>query len=449
MRAGDIPPSRSLRQALGKERRREVPRTGHAAWEPPKDRPDPVALIVESSRGRVAELLPTRYARMAVSPFAFFRGSALVMAADLAKTPVTGLTTQICGDAHCANFGGFATPEGHVIFDVNDFDETLPGPWEWDLKRLATSLVLAARTNRLHPSDGDAAALAALGAYRERMNAYTAMTTLEIWNDRVDAAPVVALTAATDAKRMQQRLTAGSQPHWVQHRFYKLTEVVDGHRHIVDEPPNVFHPTGTLAAEFGDIEELLPHYRRGLRDDIRSLVERYRLADWVIKVVGVGSVGTRCAAALFLADADDPLILQIKEATASVLERFVGTSRYANHGERVVTGQRLMQAASDPFLGWTGSSERCYYLRQLRVVHGAPAIDALDAPQLATYAHWCGVALAASHARAGDPHPIAGYLGNGDTFDRAVSAFAAAYADQMERDFESFTAALKDGKLGA
>ena len=445
--AATAAPSRSERQESGKARRQHVPRASHAAWEAPKNRPDPVALIAESSRGRVAELLPTRYERMAASPFAFFRGSALVMATDLATTPVTGLTTQICGDAHCANFGGFTTPGGSLIFDVNDFDETLPGPWEWDLKRLATSLVLAARTSGLH--SGDAAVLAAVRAYRERMIACTAMTTLEIWTDRVDASPVVAMTAATDAKRMQQRLAAGSRPHWMQHRFYKLTELVDGHRRIVDELPNVFHPAGALAAEFAGIEELLPHYRRGLRDDIRALVERYRFADWVVKVVGVGSVGTRCVAALFLADAEDPLILQLKEATTSVLERFVGASRYANHGERVVAGQRLMQSGSDPFLGWTGSGDRCYYVRQLRVVKGAPEIEALDAQQLATYAHWCGVALAAAHARSGDPHGIAGYLGNSDAFDRAMSSFASAYADQMERDFSRFAAALKDGTLDA
>lgn len=447
MHAVPVPRSRAERRAYGKSCRQKTPRSAQRAWKAPADRRDPLTVLAESARGRLPELLPTRYARMAASPFTYFRGAALAMANDLARTPVTGLWSQLCGDAHCGNFGGFATPEGNVIFDVNDFDETLPGPWEWDLKRLATSLVLAAQSNGLRARDGRQAALSALGAYRARMQNYTEMTTLEVWADRIDAAAVVAITAASDARRARRRLTDGVRPHSVQHRYYKLTAVVDGRRRIVDEPPKVFHPTGELAAAFGDVEQLLHAYRSGLRDDARTLLERYRLADWVVKVVGVGSVGTRCAAALFLADADDPLILQLKEATASVLEAFVGKSGYANHGERVVAGQRLMQSASDAFLGWTGDDQRSYYVRQLRVLRGAPEIDALDAAELTAYAGWCGRALAASHARAGDPNPIAGYLGSSDAFDRAVADFAVAYADQTVQDYARFSDAVKSGRI--
>ena len=441
--------SRAERRAYGKSRRREAPRSSHADWTPAPDRADPLALLAENERDRLPQLLPIRHARMAASPFAFYRGHALGMAADLAHTPVSGITTQICGDAHCANFGGFATPEGHVIFDVNDFDETLPGPWEWDVKRLAASLILAARTNRQSARDARDAVLVAVEAYRERMLAYTEMTTLEVWHDRIDASPIVAITTVSDERRARRQLTARTQPHSVQQRYHRLTTVVDGRVLLAEEPVNVFHPDPDFAAAFGDVEALVHHYRRELRDDVRTLLDRYRFADWVVKVVGVGSVGTHCGALLFLADVDDPLILQIKEALPSVIEAYVKKSTYVNHGHRVVTGQRLMQSASDSFLGWATDGVRSFYVRQLRALRGSPELDALAPGELATYGAWCGRALAASHARAGDPQPIAGYLGANDVFDRAIADFAARYADQVEQDFARFTEAVQAGRITA
>jgi len=438
---------RTERRAFGKARRHDAPRTGHAAWTPAPHRADPLALLEESERGRLPQLLPIRHARMAASAFAFYRGNALAMAADLAATPVSGITTQICGDAHCANFGGFATPEGNVIFDVNDFDETLPGPWEWDVKRLAASLVLAARNNHLTARDGHDAALGAVASYRQRMLAYADMTTLEVWTDRIDASPIVAITTASDERRARKQLAQRTQAHSVQHRYHKLTTLVDGKVQLAEEPVKIFHPDAAFAEAFGDVNSLLHQYRRELRDDVRTLFDRYRFADWVVKIVGVGSVGTRCGAVLFLADVDDPLILQIKEALPSVLEAFVKKSTYANHGHRVITGQRLMQAASDIFLGWASDGAHCFYIRQLRALKGSPELDALDATELATYGAWCGRALAASHARAGEPNAIAGYLGGNDVFEHAIADFAGVYADQVEKDFAIYSDAVKSGRI--
>jgi uncharacterized protein (DUF2252 family) len=441
--------SRAERRAYGKSLRGSVPRSSHADWKPAPDRADPLDLVAANERGRVPQLLPIRHARMAVSPFAFYRGHALGMATDLAPTPVSGITTQICGDAHCANFGGFATPEGRVIFDVNDFDETLPGPWEWDVKRLAASLVLAARHNALRERDARDAVLAAVGGYRERMLAAAEMTALERWSAHIDAAPLVALTTASDARREERRLAGQTLPHSVQQRYLRLTQIVDGAMRIAEEPGKVFHPDPELAADFGNPEVLLRSYQEALRDDVRALIGQYRLADFVVKVVGVGSVGTRCGAALFLTDPDDPLFLQIKEALPSVLESVLPRSTYDNPGHRVVAGQRLMQSASDMFLGWTSDGTRSYYVRQLRALKGAPELGTLRAAELEGYGGWCGRALAAAHTRAADPLPIAGYLGGSDVFDRAIADFAARYADCVEADFARFSEAVKAGRFAA
>jgi uncharacterized protein (DUF2252 family) len=353
------------------------------------------------------------------SPFAFFRGSAAIMAADLATTPVTGLRVQTCGDAHLANFGAFATPERNVFFDVNDFDETLHGPWEWDVKRLAASFVLAARNNGYAERSCRDAASAAVRSYRESMRALAPLTALAIWYSRVDVRDVVAALRATDERRAIAKGRAALRRQTVDKVFAKMTRVVE-------------------------------RYRKTLRDDIRTLFDRYRVEDAVVKVVGIGSVGTICGVVLLTAGPDDALLIQVKQATASVLEPFAGASKYKNHGERVVTGQRRMQAASDIFLGWTSDDQgRDFYFRQLRDMKITVSSDGMPAPELAAYANLCGRALARAHARTGDPAAIAGYLGRSDAFDRAVVDFAVRYADQTEADHAAFVAAIKSGRLAA
>lgn len=437
-------PDREGRRAFGRSRRRAVPRSSHARWTPAPTRLDPLVALERGSAGRIGALLPIRYRRMAVSPFAYYRGTAAIMAADLAPTPIAGISTQLCGDAHCANFGAFATPGGKVVFEVNDFDETLTGPWEWDVKRLAASLVLAGRSGGVRESGARAAARAAVAAYRTRMGAYATMTALEIWTDTLGAGSVLALSAAADRRRVR----SAGDPRAVQQRYLRLTDATEGGRRIVDEPPLVYHDDG-LAGHFPDVAALIERYRSDLREDARCLVERYKLADWVVKVVGVGSVGTRCAAAPLLAGDDDPLILQIKEARPSVLEPSLGPSAHARPGERVVAGQRLMQTVADPFLGTADDAGRSYYLRQLRVIKGAPAVETLGASELAAYGAACGTALAIAHARCGDPVAIAGYLGSSERFDTAIGTFAVAYAAQVEEDFAAFGAALAAGRFGS
>jgi uncharacterized protein (DUF2252 family) len=443
LRRLDPPPTE--RAAIGRTLRQDVPRSAHAGWEPTRSRPDIIDTLEASNRGRLKSLVPIRYGRMLESPFAFLRGSAAVMAVDLAGTPRTGIRTQICGDAHLANFGGFATPERNLIFDLNDFDETLRGPWEWDLKRLAASIVVCGRVNGLRDDDCRDAVLAAMRCYRERMRTYADMRFLDIWYERIDAEQALD-HGKSKLKPLEKAFDKGRRRTNVE-LLPKLAEQAEGTWLIVDDPPLLTHHVTALARR---LPELFASYKLSLPADRRLVVERYRLVDLARKVVGVGSVGTRCYVALLLgSNDDDPLFLQIKEARRSVLEQVLGRATYSSHGERVVAGQRIMQAASDLFLGWTRVGRRHYYVRQLRDMKCSVDLDDLDEDELTDYATLCGLATARAHACSGDAARIGGYLGKGDGFDEAIATFARAYADQTERDFETLVAAVRSGRIHA
>jgi uncharacterized protein (DUF2252 family) len=452
------------RVARGKAARKEVPRAGHALFEPLSTRADPVELLERQAKTRVPELVPIRYGRMLVSPFAFYRGAAMIMAHDLAATPRSGLVVQCCGDAHLSNFGVFASPERALVFDVNDFDETLPGPWEWDVKRLAVSMLIAARDNGFRAKEQDRVVLDTVGQYRTAMAQFAAMKQLDVWYARLDIQSVLRDHASEfkpkQVKRAEKTL-AKARTKDSMTAFSKLTEVVDGKVQIVDESPLIV-PLGQLA-QSGELDEiveqlhqLLRDYRATLEFDRRMLLEAFELTDLARKVVGVGSVGTRAYIALMLGrDGQDPLFLQMKEAEASVLEEFLGPSEFSNHGERVVVGQRLMQAVSDIFLGWlhvdTGldGKSRDFYVRQLKDWKGSAEIEQMVPEGMATYGKLCGWTLARAHARSGDRIAIASYLGNSDTFDRAIVEFCKAYADQNELDYQALTEAVKSGRIEA
>ena len=439
--------TRADRIAAGKALRETVPRTSHAAWRAPRLRTNPLTLIAESNRGRLAALLPIRYGRMLPSPFTFYRGTAAIMAADLASTPTSGLRVQACGDAHLANFGGFLTPERRLVFDINDFDETLPAPWEWDVKRLAASLVLAARDRRFDRTAAREAAAAATRSYRDHMWALAEKPMLEVWYYSIDATRAVdALARADTRRRFERRAAKATAPDVMS--LPVATEIAADRIEIRDEPPLIFHPHGALARGLlQDVRAALGRYRARLRPDIAALVSRYELVDIAAKVVGVGSVGTRCAVLLLRGGADEYLVLQAKEARRSVLETYAGRSEYSNQGERVVVGQRLMQAASDMLLGWTVARGRDYYVRQLRDGKIKPLIERFDAETLAQYGAACGWALAAAHARSGDPAQIAGYIGKSDRFVDSITAFGEVYAAQCERDHAAFATAVRRGKI--
>ena len=457
-------------RASGKEARAKVPRELNATFEPGPDRPDPVSLLQEQAKNRVPELVPIRYGRMLVSPFTFFRGAALIMASDLSTTPCSGLTAQLCGDAHLSNFGVFGTPERQLIFDCNDFDETHPGPWEWDVKRLAASVVIAGR-NKGHPKAVRAQAIVALGqTYRESMRQMATMSNLEVWYSHVDASEVVASlesqAAASGSKKEAQmaatatKLVAKAQTKDSHRALDKLTHVVDGERRIISDPPLIV-PLDELfpEVEFEQVEkmfrDLLRRYRQSLSTDRRHLLEAYRFSQIARKVVGVGSVGTRAWIVLMHgASQEDVVFLQAKEADASVLERFTKKSQYGNHGARVVAGQRLMQAASDIFLGWQRTDgidgvSRDYYVRQLQDWKGSIDTDTMIPQGLEAYGKLCALTLARAHARSGDRFAMAAYLGNNASFEKALAKFAESYADQNERDYEAFAGACKTGRLHA
>ncbi|MFO1304757.1 MAG: DUF2252 domain-containing protein [Burkholderiales bacterium] len=440
------------RIAAGKALRGRVPLESHAEWNPGRDRHDPVTLVVASSEGRIPELVPIRYGRMSASPFTFYRGTALNMAADLAHTPSTGIETQVCGDCHLMNFGGFATPERRVVFDINDFDETLPGPWEWDVKRLAASFVHAARSNGFSVADERDVALAAARSYRERMRDYAKMRALDVWYARIDTDAVIAsLSDAESAARFKKRLAKTAARNVPEADFPKLVESSGGEHVIKDSPLLIYHDQEiNMRSEAADLDVALAKYRETMQEDRRVLLDRYHIVDFALKVVGVGSVGTFCAIILLMAQADDPMFLQVKEARASVLEPYVGKSVHPNHGQRIVTGQRLMQSASDIFLGWTqGKRGRHFYLRQLRDMKIKPLVEVFNRATMLDYANLCGWALARAHARSGDAAMIAGYLGRKDTFERAIARFSRAYADQAERDYAAFMNAIRDGRIEA
>jgi len=440
------------RLASGKLLRTKVPRRSHAAWNPPRRRRDPVEILVESSAGRVTDLVPIRYGRMLASPFAFYRGAAAIMAADLAHTPVNGQRVQACGDCHLVNFGGFATPERRVIFDINDFDETLPGPWEWDLKRLVTSFVIASRNNRLGRAEGRAAARTCARSYRESMHRLAEQHPLEVWYARIDAETTVAsFSDKATIRRIRRRIDKATRQNVPEHDFPKLATLSGGRPRISDNPPLIFHPVEADSPSFQkNVQETFARYRVSLPDERRLLLDRFAIADIAQKVVGVGSVGTWCGI-LLMTDGDSaPLFLQVKEARRSVLEAYAGASAYANRGQRVVVGQRLMQSASDMFLGWTeGAGGRHFYLRQLRDMKIKPMVELYDGTVMVEYALLCGRALAHAHARSGDAATIAGYLGSSGAFDAAVASFGDCYADQNESDYAALKAAVESGRVEA
>jgi uncharacterized protein (DUF2252 family) len=439
-------PSRSDRYRAGKSLRRSVPRSAQATWKAPRDRTDPIDLIEASNKARVPRLVPIRYGRMAVSPLTFLRGSATVMAADLATTPSTGLRVQLGGDAHLSNFGIFGTPERNEVFDVNDFDETLPGPWEWDVKRLAASLVVAARSNGLGPPVGRRAAVRAARSYREQMNLYAAMPYLDIWYSHLDPNRI-SRQVERQARRVLDRYGRRARSRTSLQVFPRLVRPTDGGYRIRDEPPLIVHYADAQEAELS--HALFDRYLASLPEDRRMLLERYRLVDVAQKVVGVGSVGTRCSVILLVGDrgTHDPLLLQVKQALPSALEPFAGKSAYPNHAERVVVGQHLIQEASDIFLGWGRVRSQDLYIRQLRDWKFSGDPSTMGAKTLGGHGELCGAALARAHARTGDPARIGGYLGTKDAFDDAIALFAEAYADQNQRDYERLRAAIRSGRL--
>jgi uncharacterized protein (DUF2252 family) len=441
-------PARAARYDRGHELRDAVPREAHATWQPAADRPDPVAQLQEQGKTRITDLLPIRYGRMVASPFGFFRGSANVMAADLATTPRSHVDVQLAGDAHISNFGFYASPERDMLFDVNDFDETLPGPFEWDVKRLAASVVVVARTRGHAPAVTRESVLNAVSIYRGVIRALAQLETLRVWYARMDYALLESYARGTVAKMLEQ--VAGSAVH---HdgisEIDRMVTTVDGRLALREQPPLMTHRPDLASLESAASQ--LAQYRRTLVSDRRTLLGRYHAVDVALKVVGVGSVGTRCFVALLdAADGSDPLLLQVKEAQFSVLSAHLPKSRFRTHGERVVTGQRIMQSESDIFLGWShGPAGRQFYWRQLRDMKGSFTLTDMSPAQLHAYAAACAAALARAHARSGDPLVVAGYVGKSDVFDRAIAAFADAYADQTERDHAELAAAVKAGRIGA
>ena len=456
------------RVARGKAARTEAPRSSHGKWEPAADRPDPVALLQEQAVTRVPELVPIRYGRMLVSPGTFYRGAALIMASDLAATPRSGVTVQLCGDAHLSNFGVFGSPERQLMFDINDFDETLPGPWEWDVKRLAASFEIAGRDLGFAAADRRAVVMAGVREYRERMREAAAMRTLDAWYQHMNVDQIASwISAEVRNKRLGKQEAKEAAQDIAKARtrdsvrvFAKRTGEIGGELRIVRDPP-LITPIEDLVMSAAAREQVESSVRKLMQSYRRTLarahhpIEQFHYVHMARKVVGVGSVGTRCWIFLLVGrDQNDPLFLQAKEAQASVLERFAGQSQYRNHGQRVVVGQHLMQAATDIFLGWQRVTDidgqtRDYYVRQFHDWKGSAEVDTLRVPGASLYARMCGTTLARAHARWGDRIAIASYLGAGEVFDRAIADFSAAYADQNERDYEALVKAVESGRLPA
>ena len=458
-------PTLEQRHEAGRAARERTPRLSHEGWGPALDRPDPVALLVEQDESREQDLVPVRHGRMMVSPFTFYRGAARIMAADLKDVPRSGLDVQLCGDAHLSNFGVYASPERTLLFDLNDFDETLPGPFEYDVARLAASFTIAAQNNGFTIDEARGAAEASISAYRTAMREFAQMRTLDVWYSRLDADAMLARAASAASKRDQKAVARGgkvlakARTKDSMQALAKLTEVVDGRHRIISTPPVVV-PARDLHEAYGmspdEVEDalhgLLRAYRSTLTDDRRHLLERFEFVDLARKVVGVGSVGTRAWIVLLQGrDGEDPLFLQVKQATRSVLEDHLPKSKFRQPGERVVQGQRLMQAASDIFLGWTKGvqTDIYYYWRQLRDMKGSTDPERMTPAAMNFYAGACGWTLARAHARSGDPVAIAAYLGKGREFDRAMGDFAMRYADQNQRDYDAFVAAIRSGTLEA
>jgi uncharacterized protein (DUF2252 family) len=447
-RAPRPPRTRRQRYDDGKAERQKVPRSSHAHWAVPKDRPNPVDILLAESRDRVPALVPIWFGRMALSPFAFFRGSASIMARDLSTTPTTGARVQLCGDAHLSNFGIFATPERDRVFDINDFDETLPGPWEWDVKRLATSLILVGRHNGYPREITQRAARTAVRAYRLAMESFSMARYLDTWYVHIDRQTVTRRTTRAGRKVIDTAVRRARR-RTIFHTFPKMVHSVRGRYRIRDEPPLIVHYTNPADDE--ESRRFYDRYLSTLSDERRTLLERYHLVDVAQKVVGVGSVGTVCAVLLLMGDRDveDPLFLQLKQARRSVLAPYAGPSEYENHAQRVVIGQRLIQEASDTFLGWSRLNARDFYFRQLRDMKFSADISMLRPKALLGQAELCGLALSRAHARTGDPAFIGGYLGTRDQFDGGVTRFAEAYADQVERDHSALRRAIRRGRVAA
>lgn len=440
--------SRSERIAIGKSLRDKIPRKSHATWQPPADRRDPIEILKESNQDRLPELTPIRYGRMLRSPFTFLRGSASLMAYDLASMPNIGVQVQACGDCHLMNFGLFATPERNLVFDINDFDETHPAPWEWDIKRLAVSFVIAGRYNNLDDDDSEEVAIECVRCYREHLRAYSRMSPLAVWYDRLDMETIIEMAPDEKAKKFRKQIAEKARQRIIENLFPKITAPVGGRHRFVEQPPLIFHPAEEDFEE--RVQEALEDYRQSLPLDRRTLLDCYRLEDVAMKVVGIGSVGTRCYIGLFFSEDNHPLILQAKEARRSVLEPYTQKSPFDNQGQRVVMGQRLMQSSSDIFLGW----ERVrpgydLYVRQLRDMKLSIPVEGASAVQLKRYAEYCGWSLARAHAKSGVSATISGYLGKGSQFDRAMGQFAFTYAEQTERDYQALLEAVRSGRVEA
>jgi uncharacterized protein (DUF2252 family) len=449
------------REAVGKAARAKTPRSRHAFWEAGTDRPDPVETLERQDATRVPELVPIRHGRMLASAFSFYRGGAAIMAADLAATPSSGLKVQLCGDAHLSNFGGFAAPDRQLIFDINDFDETHPGPFEWDLKRLVASFSIGARELGFKASEGRSAVAAAAGEYREEMRRLASMRTIDVWYERLNVRALEqyrSQVSRSQAKNFDKNVAKAERKNSLR-AFDRLTKSANGEIRIVSDPPLIVPIEEFLGVDPALVEqrlmEVFAAYRRTLDRNVRHLVEGYRYVHAAHKVVGVGSVGTRAWILLLLGrDSQDPLFLQAKEAQSSVLEPYTGGSQFKQQGRRVVEGQRLMQAASDIFLGWVTTEgpdgkDRDFYVRQLWDGKGSAVVERMTPKTMVLYARLCGWTLARAHARSGDRIAIAAYLGKGDVFDRAIGDFAEAYADQNERDYKEFASAVKEGRLQA
>ncbi len=449
--AGGQFPSWKDRYAAGKALRQSCPRESHAAWKAPPARADPIEMVLAAEKGRLPELLPLRHGRMARSAFTFYRGSALPMAADLATTPTSGIRVQCCGDAHLSNFGGFATPERRIIFSINDLDETLPAPWEWDVKRLAASFVVACRDNDLKDAAARGVVTTCVRTYREAMAGYSKLKTLELWYESLEARDLLrTIKDPAVHRRVVERLEKERGKSKGEEIFPKLAAHRGDLPVIKDQLPTIFHHEDHTPGEIHQaVRDTIAGYRATLPSAYQSLLDRYELRDAAIKVVGIGSVGTSCWVLLFMAGEGDPLFLQVKEARPSVLERYAGKSAFPNQGQRVVDGYRRMQPASDMFLGWTRGPKRDFFVRQLRDIKVSPRIETFDETVMDQYATWCGKALALSHARSGRSAELSGYMGKSDTFDEAIASFSMAYADQNEKDHAALERAVRKGKVKA
>jgi len=443
---------RSERYEIGKQLRKNCPRSSHAQWKSATNRPDPVDLVVSGNKGRIPKLVPLRHGRMGRSPFTFYRGAALIMASDLSVTPVSGINVQACGDAHLCNFGGFATPERNIIFSINDLDETLPAPWEWDIKRLAASFIVACRNNNLNDSSGRDVVLACVRSYRENMMIFSEMKTMELWHYSLGPDQLISRLKDPELRRRGlKRLEKERSRSIAEEIFPQIVKGKGNSTVIKDQLPSIFHWEGHAPGEVvQETQDTFELYKTSLPPGFSQLLNRYKIKDVVIKVVGVGSVGTACWVVLLQTGDGDPLFIQAKEARKSVLEAYTGKSIHPNNGQRVVYGYRLMQPFSDPFLGWAvGQGGRHLFFRQLRDIKISIKVETFGRQEMLSYADWCGQALALSHARSGDSALLSGYMGSSDTFDEAIAGFSLAYADQNEKDHTNFKKAIKSGRIVA